>query len=617
MSTDSPPSRNLTSWFNKKFLQFAQSTGSSINPSIYSPRHHRANSSPTYMSPTKSQMERIDEEFVIGCSVCGTKAIEETCFAENPILRNSIDDPNSGAYARIVAYYEKPLDDLATSSIELKSIANAHPDLEYDRPFEVAIESKHDSPVVKKIVYKEFSPPAKNPLTPLNYGQKQIVKECFYENPTAKQFVKEEERKIVVSRRTEYVHRSNGQVKTFVRTDTGQNKSKMVSRNPSEAGFFNRTAPQKIEKKKKNSKNEKDPKGQSHKGYSIKIHSGQDSYDSFRQSGRVSSESSEMIMHFELPKSSNKDLKSPRSNQGQGKSSPNSKKASPMNLSFSSNKSSKDTKQSPRDNPKFSKKPLNNQRISRSISPSHIDPNTLRTSSKSKNPSRSLSPAYLKDPKSQIPKIAIKSPHGSGASLSPANSKSPSGSKSSLNSPRNPKTDSLDVKFPSKSPSGPRSPINQPTTSSTFLFPSSNLDTGKNIKTPSRGPSPINSPRYASNSNPLPTGPKGTSAPKGGISKGKTTQLRSSKPNKPPPLPKLFEPRNLNEFFYIQLIAATKIQRAYRLSREYKKTRNIAVQWEDKYSTETESFDSDQIASAIKLLCRYGKYVKKTGRKFI
>ena len=281
MSQESPPRRNLTSWFNKKFLQFAQTTGSLSNVSMSSPRHYRTNSSPTYMSPTRSQIGPIQEEFLIGCSVCGSKAIEETVFSETQKFTNSIEDPNSGAYARIVAYYEKPLESLTKSSVELKSIANAHPDLEFQKPFEVIIESKPESPVVKKVVYKEFSPPGKVPLTPLNYEQKNLIKECFYTNPTADKFVKEEERKIVVSRRTEYMHRSNGQVKTFVRTDTGLQKSKLMNKEHSDYGsqIGSKSKTEVLNKKVnpkggKNTKNAKETKKNSKKTekYDIKIH---------------------------------------------------------------------------------------------------------------------------------------------------------------------------------------------------------------------------------------------------------------------------------------------------------------------------------------------------------
>ena len=587
MSGESPPRKNLTSWFNKKFLQFAQSSVSSMNPSLCSPRHYRTHSSPTYMSPTRSQMEKPEEDFVIGCSVCGTRAIEETCFAENPHYGNTIDDPNSGAYARIVAYYEKPLENLTKSSVELKSTTNAHPDYEIDRPFEVTIESKQDSPVVKKIIYKEFSPPGKTPLTPLNYDQKHLVKECFFSNPTAAKFVKEEERKIVVSRRTEYMHRSSGQVKTFVRTDTGDNKSKMISRVPSELGSYYKsknTLDDKSNKNKKNgnkSKNKNDKNGKNakdqgkdnNKGYAIKIHTGDDN-ESYRESSRLSSDSSEMIIHFQLPKKNAANLLgTPNAEKIKMRSSPGSRSDSPLNQSFNSNKSSKSYLNLPGSGTRSKNhSPNPSKNSSRSPSPNYLSANPNNTN-KSKNPSRPRSPANLNVP--------VKSPNSSRSA-----------------SPNDNVTGNL--KIPTKNASNSRSPINSPRNAGNFLF-SDNLQ-APNSKSP-------NSSRSSSRGN----SPFGK-----GITKKNKKAVRSAPKKKtPPPLPKLFEPRNLREFFYIQLIAATKIQRAFRKSRETRKKNNTASQWEPKIADPKCKFSQEELLKAMRLLGSYAEYVEKTGIKLI
>ena len=525
--------------------------------------------------------------------MCGTKAIEETCFAEHPHKANSIEDPNSGAYARIVSYYEKPLENLTRSSVELKSTSLAHPDLQYQRPFEVSIGGLQDSPVVKQIVYKEYSPPGKNPLPPLNYEQKLVVKECFYNNPTAEKFVKEEERKIVVSRRNEYLHRNSGQIKTFVRTDTGQNGSKMVSRVPSEIGSYykssrfdeeNNRSSQGVQKGSKNNSKSggKNNKGvgsasntqkKNNKGYAIQVHSNEDS-NSIRGSSRRSSNSSQMVMHFELPQVKSHDfLKSPKAGPLKMHSSPGSRSISPANSSTSNNSSKNYLNLPGTNNP-------------RAKSPSPM----LRSKDSSKSPSPA--PAYL----------AVMKGSKNSRSPSPSNFLSnPAFDSKSSNSSRSSSRNKEELKVPSRGSSRSKSPAISPRGSNQFLFPESKSGgTGTGSKKGSRNVSPRNL----------------------GITKKQKQGLRSGKQQKerkktPPPLPKLFEPRSLREFFYIQLIAATKIQRAFRKARENRKKNNSAAQWEPKDFASDCMFTSEELFKAMKLLGNFADFMERNGRKII
>ncbi|OMJ88789.1 hypothetical protein SteCoe_9173 [Stentor coeruleus] len=562
-------------------MQFAQNTTSStFNPSTFSPRHHRTRSSPSYMSPTRTQMLKSDEEFVIGCSVCGSRAIEETCFAENPNYSNSIDDPNSGAYARLIAYYEKPLEELEKSYTELKSVTSAMPDYDYEKPFDVALESKQDSPVVKRIVYKEFSPPGKTPLTPLNYKEKQLIKECFYTNPTATKFVKEEERKIVVSRRNEYMNRSSGQVKTFVRTDTGDKKSNLLNRNTSDYDYKLKNTSQKISSSRMSEKSDRSERGRkkdkdddsgiksSSKGYTFKIHCGDedDKHPDFSDIARQIKDSKKGNNNNE---SSSKKIM---------KSSPGSRSESPLNMSFSSNKSgSRSKNQLHVPDGKTNKGPSsknNSKKSSRSSSPHRSNLGTLTVPSKSgltlsvpkksSDSSRSVSPNQ--------DKLSVSSRSG--------NSKSPLGSPRELNQGKNSKNKGKNDKWKD--------------------------DKGKNDKG-KKGDK-------FGNDNQKGKGGKNQKPKKGVIIEGlKTTKKKGT----PPPLPKLFEPRNLREFFFIQNIAATIIQRAWRKVRENRKKNSASAQWEPKDFAGDCKFTSEELFKAMKLLGNFADFMEKNGLKII
>lgn len=608
MQEELTPPRNLSSWFNKKFLQFASSTTSSFNPSICSPRHHRTHSSPTYMSPTRSQLGPSNEEFVIGCSVCGTRAIEETCFADQPQFSNGFEDPNSGAYARIIAYYEKPLENFAQSSTELKSVLKSFNDSEAERQFEAVVEAKEGSPVVKKIVYKEFSPPSKNPLTPLNHKEKQLVKECFYSNPLADKYVKEEERKIVASRRTEYQQRSNGQVKTFVRTDTGEVKSKMLSRTASEANSFYKSSTQKIITPiMQNTRGRKGGKGAvakpGSKGYKYKISSGDDQdHDS---------NSSDMIIHFDMKKTGSK----ASLNSGKGLNSyTSSKNRTPSNKSVGSAKSDRHLLQVPE--PSLTSR-------SRNLSPS---------ANRSKNPSRGPSPKpFLPIPKS---KNNSRSPSPFLDAPKKSNSRSPSpfpakdsdrGSHKSSAKEKSEKK--IFLALPGKSPrasrsnspmsdssfnSGSRSPVNSSNKDKTKKF-FGNDKFGKD----KYGKDKLNKDKYGkdkSGKDKFGKDKKGKFDNKKHVSVALKTKPKQTVQK---PLPKLFEPRNLKEFFFVQKIAATIIQRHWRKIRDDRKKNSASAQWEPKDFAGDCMFTSEELFKAMKLLGSFADYMEKQGRKII
>jgi len=622
MQEELTPPRNLSSWFNKKFLQFASSTTSSFNPSICSPRHHRTHSSPSYMSPTRSQLGPSNEEFVIGCTVCGSRAIEETCFADQPQFSNGIEDPNSGAYARIIAYYEKPLENYAQSSTELKSMLKSFNDNEAERQFEAVVEAKEGSPVVKRIVYKEFSPPSKNPLTPLNHKDKQLVKECFYSNPLAEKYVKEEERKIVASRRTEYQQRSNGQVKTFVRTDTGEVKSKMLSRAASEANSFYKSSTQKIiapvmqaNRGRKGGKNAVGKLGT--KGHKYKISLGDDQdHDS---------NSSDMIVHFDMKRTGSKTSL----NSGKGFNSYiSSKNRTPSNKSVGSAKSDKHLLQVP--GPSLTSR-------SRNASPS---------AGRSKNPSRGPSPnTFLPIPKS---KSNSRSPSPFLDAPKKNNSRSPSpfpgkdsdrGSQKSSAKEKSGKKDFLSI--PCKSPRSSRSnsPISDSSINSGSRSPvgSSNKDKTKKffgndkLGKEKYGKDKSNKDKYGKDkSNKDKYGKDKYGKDKYGKDKygnDKTGKFGKKHVNvalktKPKqgvqkPLPKLFEPRNLKEFFIVQKIAATIIQRHWRKIRDNRKKNSASAQWEPKDFAGDCMFTSEELFKAMKLLGNFADYMEKQGRKII
>lgn len=585
MQEELTPPRNLSSWFNKKFLQFASSTTSSFNPSLSSPRHHRTHSSPSYMSPTRSQLGPSNEEFVIGCSVCGTRAIEETCYADHPQFTNSVDDPNSGAYARIIAYYEKPLENYVQSSTELKSILKSFNDNEAERQFEAVVEAKEGSPVVKKIVYKEFSPPSKNPLTPLNHKDKQMVKECFYSNPLAEKYVKEEERKIVASRRSEYQQRSNGQVKTLVRTDTGDVKSKMLSRTASEANYFNKSSTQKVIKPAlQGVRGRKVPKTAAGKvntkGYKYRVSSGDDQdHDS---------NSSDMIIHFDMQKTGSK-----RSLNSGNKSNTGSKNRTPSNKSVSSNRSGKNLLQIPE--PSLTSR-------SRNASPS---------GNRSKNPSRGPSPLPISKSKNSS---RSPSPFLDAPKKNPSRSPSPS-PYSSKNSDRGSHKSSAKDQFsnqfllpiPNKSPRSSRS--NSPVSDSSFRSGSrSPVSSSNNSKTKKFfGNDNMGKNKFGKNI-------KGKFDEKKHVKVALKTKPKQTVQK---PLPKLFEPRNLKEFFFVQKIAATIIQRHWRKIRDNRKKNSSSAQWEPKDFAGDCMFTSEELFKAMKLLGNFADYMQKQGRKII
>ncbi|CAG9311820.1 unnamed protein product [Blepharisma stoltei] len=243
---DSPPHRALSNWFKKNYSkQVAKSahfnpiSGSLTysNSAIIFPSHSRSrarSSSPSYVFPTKADSSMLNDEFVVGCSVCGTQAVEEAYYTYNnspPPVRPShysycpdLNDPNSGAYTRIIEIVEKESECVPKNEISsIKRIETGESPEKFDRnyssPFRYRKEGSSISPHERKIVYKEISPPPRVGLTPLNYEDKQIVKECGLTNNAAKYYVQEEERTRVVTRRAEYASRPVGISRTIIRTE--------------------------------------------------------------------------------------------------------------------------------------------------------------------------------------------------------------------------------------------------------------------------------------------------------------------------------------------------------------------------------------------------------------
>lgn len=246
---DSPPHRALSNWFKKNYSKTA-SKSAHFNPisgslvysksamNFHSPTRSRArSSSPSYIFPTKSDSSMLREEYVVGCSVCGTNAVEDISYSYNdspPHVRPSHHcycpdpkDPNSGAYVRLIEITEKPGDEDTKPKEEVTNVKKIKTgelidsfDKGHRSPFRYRKEGDiSTSPRERKIVYKEVSPPPKMSLTPLNYDEKQVIKESGLTNIAAKYYVDEEERTRVVIRRAEYANRSIGITKTVIRTE--------------------------------------------------------------------------------------------------------------------------------------------------------------------------------------------------------------------------------------------------------------------------------------------------------------------------------------------------------------------------------------------------------------
>ena len=186
-----------------------------------SPRRNlRASSlSPRYLSPTVSRLGGpFEDEYVMGCSVCGTKAIEEAVWTNHkspPRIRpshhpelTSADGENSGAYAQILNWKgHTKLPSKSLSTHEVRLLEGKLPPK--PSPFPVS-PSSIDHPVGQSILIKEVFPQPSVPLTSLNYEESGLMKDSVYRNSLAERYVKEEERLRVAVRRAEYSNRVKG-----------------------------------------------------------------------------------------------------------------------------------------------------------------------------------------------------------------------------------------------------------------------------------------------------------------------------------------------------------------------------------------------------------------------
>ena len=234
MSKETSPHRSLSKWFRKHFTKhylpesgFSRETCSFRSQSLTqdSPQKTRTVSmSPRYLSGTKSRNSQGNYEFVMGCSVCGTRAIEEACYTyhfsppricpSHKVPLSSLKDPDSGAYTRIISCNSaSPHSSPSRTLKNFKLIESTNDfDLDFEKPFKY--QNGGDQ---KEILYKEFSPPQKVGLTPLNYEEKRLYSQSPVRNSTAEYYIKEEERTRVVTRRAEYSNRQKGFYRTMLR----------------------------------------------------------------------------------------------------------------------------------------------------------------------------------------------------------------------------------------------------------------------------------------------------------------------------------------------------------------------------------------------------------------
>lgn len=178
--------------------------------------------SPRYLSPIVSHSGGpFEEEFVMGCSVCGTRAIEEAAWTYHkspPRIRpsnrpelTSVDEKNSGAYAKILSWKAQncktgPLSE-SISTHEVKLLEGKLP--AQSSPFPSTFQTSSGS-LVQTTLVKEVFPTPSVPLTPLNYLESGLIKDSVFHNSLAERYVKDEERMRVSVRRAEYANRVKG-----------------------------------------------------------------------------------------------------------------------------------------------------------------------------------------------------------------------------------------------------------------------------------------------------------------------------------------------------------------------------------------------------------------------
>lgn len=187
-----------------------------------SPRRRLHSLSPRYLSPIVSQAGGpFEEEFVMGCSVCGTKAIEDAAWTYHrspPKIRPShqpelasVDGENSGAYARILSWKANsgktlPLSE-SISTHEVRLLEGKLP--AQSSPFPCS-DPPSSGALLQTTLVKEVFPTPSVPLTPLNYLESGLIKDSVFHNSLAERYVKDEERIRVAVRRAEYANRVKG-----------------------------------------------------------------------------------------------------------------------------------------------------------------------------------------------------------------------------------------------------------------------------------------------------------------------------------------------------------------------------------------------------------------------
>ena len=190
--------------------------------------------SPRYQSPTISSSRIHDRsESPIGCSVCGPHSL--------PVVKDTVPDspprilphnkpvishsslPDSAAFARIVKTEVRDaggesVDSMMSDALKIVDWKVLETTEKQDMPAmrmaEFNLSQCESATRIQTTVLEEVCPAPPLALTPINFQEARAVKSSLLYNQTAKQFVREEERKRVSIRRAEYANRTKGFVRT-------------------------------------------------------------------------------------------------------------------------------------------------------------------------------------------------------------------------------------------------------------------------------------------------------------------------------------------------------------------------------------------------------------------
>ena len=274
----------LQNWFKQHYTKqfLAGKTSSSLEFSsmtFSSPtRSGRSNSvmdlkiregvsaSPRYQSPTVSRLGVVTaEDYVVGCSVCGTKAIEKIShtYNEHPPKVRPSNQPlvceecseDSGAFTKVIKKVRSPTSE---DFREGKCITETRPleaGEEQEELQEGDFEIEDCGGTADCVYYKEVYPAPKNSLTPLNYEESQLLKESLFHNSVAQKYVKEEQRKRVAVRRAEYANRVKGSSKAIIQNTYSDKPDDEPT--PEELNWIKKSETNSPEKKKTNSISQK------------------------------------------------------------------------------------------------------------------------------------------------------------------------------------------------------------------------------------------------------------------------------------------------------------------------------------------------------------------------